>query len=329
MSRFPSLLALAYASTVCLATGVTGCDPAAPEDSSAQALTGSNFQRVFVIMMENQNSTDIYGSSKAPYLNQLMGKYAYSANFQDVLPASLPSEPHYVWLEAGTNAFSDHTFSTDSDPSSSNSTGSSAHLVNLLTEKGLSWTAYQEGISSTTGACPVKSSSSTFYAAKHNPFVFFRDISGNPPGKTTAGCSSHMKPITQLASDLSAGTVAHYNLITPNLCHDMHGAIGCPLTTIQSGDDWLKANLPAILSYASANQGVVFITWDETEGETTQPFVVVGPHVKAGYKGTVLYNMSSVLKSMQEIFQVTPLLGHAADPSTNDLSDLFVAGAFP
>lgn len=325
MSRVPSLAAISCAFS--LVVGASGCEPAPPADdveSQEEALTPTNFKRVFVIMMENQNASDIYGNSKAPYLNQLMKTYAYAANFQDVLPSSVPSEPHYVWLEAGTNTFSDHTFTSDSDPSASNSTASTAHFVNQLTAKGISWVTYQESINSTTGACPVKSSS--FYAAKHDPFVFFRDISGSTPSKTAATCVAHTKPMTQLAADLASNSVASYNLITPNLCHDMHGAVGCSLSTIASGDSWLQSNLPAIIANAAANQGVVFITWDETEGETTQPFIVVGPRVKAGYKSTVLYNMSSVLKSMQEIFGVTPLLGHAADAATNDLSDLFVTG---
>jgi hypothetical protein len=57
--------------------------------------------------------------------------------------------------------------------------------------------------------------------------------------------------------------------------------------------------------------------------------MVVGPHIKSGYRGTVPYNMSSVLKSLQQIFAVTPLLGHAADAATNDLADLFVPGFYP
>ncbi len=332
MSRSRSLVGAACVSLFCLTLGAAACDPAAPNEPlerTEETLTASHFQRVFIIMMENENASDIYGSSQAPYLNGLLSKYAYASNFQDVLPAALPSEPHYVWLEAGTNAFSDHTFTTDNDPSASNSTASTAHLVNLLTKKGLSWVAYQEGIDSTTGTCPIKSGTSEFYAAKHNPFVFFRDISGSPPSKTTAGCASHMKPMTKLATDLAANTVAQYNLITPDLCHDMHGATGCPTNIIAAGDAWLQSNLPAIIANANANQGVIFITWDETEGETTQPFIVVGPNVKPGYKGAVLYNMSSVLKSVQEIFQVTPLLSHAGDAATNDLSDLFVAGNFP
>jgi hypothetical protein len=82
------------------------------------ALTGSAISHVFIIMMENQNASDVYNSSNAPYINQLMAEYGYATNFQDALPSSIPSEPHYVWLEAGTNAFADRTFTGDSDASS-------------------------------------------------------------------------------------------------------------------------------------------------------------------------------------------------------------------
>jgi hypothetical protein len=327
MIRTNFSLAMSYSLAAGLLGSAAGCGSDPPELSQdPQAITRSAIQHVFVIMLENRNASEIYSSSNAPYLNQLMKGYAHAANFTDVL-TSLPSEPHYVWLEAGTNSFSDRTFTSDSDPSSSNSTASTAHLSTLLTKKGLTWTAYQEDINSSTGTCPVKSSG--LYAAKHNPFVFFQDVAGSPPSKTNAACAAHTKPMTALAADLTSGSVGHYNLITPNLCHDMHGSFSCLFGLVKDGDTWLKNNLPPIIAYANANQGVIFITWDEAEGDPTQPFVVVGPHVKSNYSGMVHYDMSSVLKSMQKIFEVTPLLGHAADPSVNELSDLFVSGFYP
>jgi hypothetical protein len=161
--------------------------------------------------------------------------------------------------------------------------------------------------------------------------VFFRDVSGSPPSKTTARCTAHTRNLSQFSADLAGGQVSSYTLITPNLCHDMHGALGCPLgSSVKQGDNWLKGFLPPLIAYAKANQGVIFLNWDEPEGTPTQPFVVIGPHLKgAGYKSTVRYDMSSVLKSLQRIFAVTPLLGHAADAGTNDLSDFFAAGFFP
>jgi phospholipase C len=316
---------------------LTACGGLEPETAAPAALetdsplAGSAIKHVFVIMMENQNASDVYNKSDAPYINQLMSQYGYASNFQDVLPSSVPSEPHYVWLEAGTNVFADRTFTGDSDASASNSTASTAHLVNQLEAAGLSWMTYQEGISSSTGACPISSSFLSQYAAKHDPFVFFRDVSGSPPSKTSARCTAHTRALPQLATDLAAGRVSSYTLITPNLCHDMHGAVGCPLSSsVKQGDSFLKGFLPPLISYAAANQGVIFLTWDEPEGTLTQPFLVIGPHLKsAGYKSTVRYDMSSVLKSLQRIFGVSPLLGHAADASTNDLADFFATGSFP
>jgi hypothetical protein len=118
----------------------------------------------------------------------------------------------------------------------------------------VTWRTYQEGLNTTTGLCPIKSSG--FYAAKHDPFVFFQDVSGNPPSKTNSYCGSHHKAYSAFATDLANGDVASYTFITPNLCNDMHGASGCPNSnTIQSGDTWLSTELPRIISYANANAG--------------------------------------------------------------------------
>ncbi|MBA3671887.1 MAG: hypothetical protein H0W68_07680 [Gemmatimonadaceae bacterium] len=84
-------------------------------------------------------------------------------------------------MEAGTNTFGDRTFTSDSDPSSSNTTASTAHLVTQLNTAGVQWHSYQEGI--TSGTCPI--SSTGHYVAKHNPFVFFKDIVGATPSSTT------------------------------------------------------------------------------------------------------------------------------------------------
>src|SRR5215831_4997726 len=151
----------------------------AARDAAARGVEagrGQNIAHVFVVAMENENISEVYGDdSGAPYINlTLIPGYARATNFVDQLPASVPSEPHYVWLEAGTNVFADHTFTTDKSPSASNSTASAAHLATQIAAAGLSWAAYEEGIDAATGNCPVTSSG--FYAPKHDPFVFFQDI---------------------------------------------------------------------------------------------------------------------------------------------------------
>jgi len=94
-------------------------------DAPLSDAPGTIRRTVFVIPMENEPSSAIYGNTtNAPYINSLMPQAAYAMKFQDELPA-LPSEPHYVWMEAGTNQFNDVTFTTDIDPSASHSTSRS------------------------------------------------------------------------------------------------------------------------------------------------------------------------------------------------------------
>jgi hypothetical protein len=278
--------------------------------------------RVFVVAMENQDAASVYGNAKdAPYLNgTLLPRYARATAFSDELP-QLPSEPHYVWMEAGTNALPDRTFTTDSGPSAGNSTGSANHLAAQIAAagKGLDWTAYQEGIGDATGRCPIAAAG--FYVPRHDPFVFFRDVAGDPPAKDDAGCAAHHRELAALAADLASGAVAAYSFITPNLCHDMHGAGGCPNPNrTRAGDDWLAANLPALIDFVNAKGGVIFITWEEGDKTTTLPFLAVGPGVKPGHAGAVPYTHSSLLKTVEEILGL-PILPAVA--SANDLADLF------
>lgn len=287
----------------------------------------SRISHVFVIAMENHDEGSIVGNATdAKYINdELLPKYASGSNFVDRLAIGIVSEPHYVWMEAGTNSFSDHTFSNDDAPSASNSTASSEHLATQLTAKGLSWMAYQEGIDGTSGACPIQASG--YYQPKHDPFIFFQDVSGKPPSKSKAECVAHHKEYGKLAADLKNRSVANYNFITPNQCHDMHGQSGCPNSnTIQAGDDWLRANLPQLITFVDANDGVIFIVWDEGESSQRIPFLAIGSRVKSHYVSAVEYDHGSLVRSVEAIFEL-PVLPTVS--TANDFADLFNAGQFP
>ena len=318
--------------------------PDAGHDAGTDAGTDAGqLPYVFVIVMENQDGTNalgagVYGNSSAPYINgTLKARYASASSYGDNLGPLVPSEPHYLWMEAGTNAFGDKTFTGDGDPSQGNSTSDTDHLVTQLkaAANGKTWRAYQEGLSSATGACPITSSG--YYAAKHDPFVFFQDVAGSPPSATNAECAAHHRAFTAAAfqADLTAGDVAAYTFITPNLCNDMHGASGCPNgctsgftsgACIAGGDAFLRDNVPAILAFVQAHGGALFIVWDEPALNTTTPFLVVGPHVKPGYVSPFRYSHSSLLKSLQEVLGL-PVSVRVAP--ANDFEDFFESGAFP
>src|SRR5439155_1225446 len=86
-------------------------------------------------------------------------------------PANHPSEPNYLWLEAGTS----FGVADDNSPFFNHQT-TTRHLVSLLDAAGVSWKAYQEDISGTV--CPVIDFGG-LYVTPHNPFVFFDDVTGS------------------------------------------------------------------------------------------------------------------------------------------------------
>ncbi|MGD0189258.1 MAG: alkaline phosphatase family protein [Rhizomicrobium sp.] len=294
-------------------------------DASAAPATQHHIKTVFIILMENHNWTgdgnqDIQGNPSAPYINNTLIPMSSYANDYNNPPGNHPSLPNYLWLEAGTN------FGVLNDgPPSKYAQKTKKHLVTQLEAAGITWKAYLEDIPGNT--CPLVDTGpedpngNPLYAVRHNPFVYF-DNDTNKQKANSKTCIQHMVPYTELATDLANNTIAQYNWITPNLCDDMHDT--CDGNSIANGDTWLSQNVPAILNSAAYQDGgVLFITWDEADaGDGPIPMIVLSPFAKgAGYSNSIYYDHGSTLKTIQEIFSVTPLLGDAKKQS--DLSDLF------
>ena len=91
--------------------------------------------------------------------------------------------------------------------------------------------------------------------------------------------------------------------------------------------------MPVILNSTAYKQGgVLFITWDEGEGGSAPGdtgdgpigMIVLSPKAKGGgYTNSIYYNHCSTLRTIEEIFHLTPILGDAANQT--DLSDLFTS----
>ncbi len=287
---------------------------------ATQAGLDSN-STVFIILMENHNWSAIRGSGSAPYINNILLPIGAHAEQYYNPPGLHPSEPNYIWLEAGSAL----GITNDNDPAS-NHQSTTNHFVTQLKNAGISWRSYQEDICGCL--CPLVSTNK--YAPKHNPMIYFDDVT-NTNNANSAYCIANVRSYSQFASDLASNTVGRYNFITPNLCNDMHDTCAPLNNSIRQGDTWLSNSIPLIMSSAAyQNGGAIFITFDEGAGTSDGPIgmMVISPFVKsAGYSNTVHYTHSSCLRTMQKIFNVRPFLGDASN--ANDLSDLFQSGAIP
>jgi phosphatidylinositol-3-phosphatase len=311
----------------------------------------------------------LYGSAAPININS---QVSYATAYHNVLatPSGTgshihPSEPNYIWSDAGTN----FGVTNDNVPygSGGNNQTTTAHLASYLQQAGHSWKSYQEDIDTDSAGyvlpqsqwiSPINNRSGTNttvvnttngskrydYAVKHNPPAFFTDTNGGNNATASNPAAVHYAPLQQLQIDLSNNSVAQYNWITPNQSNDMHTALSGGYkgltgdnAAIKQGDDFLAAVVPTIMaSHAYQNNGAIIIWNDESEGTNPDDFnhtimeIVISPLAKGyGYASALNYTHSSDLKTMQEIFHVGPLLGDAASPSTLDLSDMFLPNTIP
>ncbi len=296
--------------------------------------------------------------------NPNAAQVSYASNYLNAGPGIHPSEPNYIWAEAGSNL----GITNDNDPYPNNVQTTPQSLSNYLQRTGTTWRSYQEDanvnltnnqpLPKSQYTVPLSSFSGTFtsgtnqyngsnqynYAAKHNPQVFFTSTNGNGDTTTANPMAQNYPPLQQLASDLANNTVAQYNWITPDQYNDMHTSLTGGFTyngvhytgdaaNIAQGDYFLSQIVPEIMaSQAYKNNGAIILWWDESEGGDTSaytiPEIIISPDAKGNaYTNNILYTHSSDLLTMQEIFNVGPCLRDACN--ANDLSDLFVAGAIP
>jgi len=287
---------------------------------------GQRLKTVFIMLFENHNWSSFKGSADAKYLNgTLLPKTAHAEQYFNP-PGNHPSEPNYLWLEAGSNL----GVTNDNAPSA-NHQATTDHLVSQLDAAGISWLSYQEDL---PAGCPLDDNG--LYAVRHNPVVFFDDVT-NGGNAGSQKCIDHMRPLSQLGDDLAGKngkSVARYNFITPNLCNDGHGqtlgttCFGLTSNLVKLSDDFMAKWVPTIEgSSAFADGGVLFITWDEGEG-TFNPsdgpigMIVDSPKAKPNYSSMTQYSHSSTLRSIETVFGV-PFLRDAANAT--DLAELFTS----
>jgi hypothetical protein len=283
---------------------------------------------VFVVAMENHNWTQpasqasplpVFRNPAAPFINSLVdgssgisGQVSYANGYINTGVGVHPSEPNYIWAEAGSNlgVFNDDT-PYHADCSADTVQTTDQHLSAFLTRARRSWKSYQEdtdvdatnmatpkalwtvplfnlsGLFNSPGLNAYNYSTQFNYAAKHNPMVFFTDTNGGCNTTVSNPQRLQYAPLQQLSLDLQSGDVADYNWITPNQFNDMHttlttnyGVLTGDSARIAQGDNFLARIVPLIMaSDAYQDHGLIVLWWDESEGGDTPgqtlPFIII------------------------------------------------------
>ncbi|WP_254625693.1 alkaline phosphatase family protein [Nostoc sp. TCL240-02] len=247
---------------------------------------GRRLKHIFIIDMENHNFTQpssdtkapnqIFGNPAAPYQNSLITPgnpnavhVSYAGAYHNVLatpsgnnPSIHPSEPNYIWQEAGDNFGVLNDNDPFKNPGGTNQ-NTTLHLSALLDKAGIPWKSYQEDIDLAKNAngqltstvlpknqwtVPLTSFSGTSpdytnpyngshqynFAAKHDGHLFFTDSNGGNDPTPANPLASKYAPLqqleedlahNQLEEDLAHNKVASYTLITPDQFNDSHTAL--------------------------------------------------------------------------------------------------------
>lgn len=276
----------------------------APTPSAAPTQTPPplpSFSHVFVILMENEESTSIIGNSAAPYINGLATQYGYTTNYTAV---SHPSEPNYLALWSGSTQ-------GVTDDGVYNFSGGTT-IADQLEAAGMSWHVAAQNVPVTscyTGATAANGPDGTgTYARKHEPAISWTSVSGNAARCARITDFSHFDP-----------ALGQLWFIAPNLCNDMHDC------SIATGDTFLKGWLPTILnSSAFTNGGAVFLTWDEgstsTGGGGKVATVVISPLAKNGFSSATSHTHYSLLRTIETAWGLGCIANTCA---ANDLREFF------
>jgi phosphatidylinositol-3-phosphatase len=330
-----------------------------PHNSATQP--GARLQHIFYIMMENYGINDIIGNTAdAPYLNSLANNYGVATHYFGVTHPSLPNylaaisgDFQGIWDDcpAGATitcaplAFVSRSPSLTSQEAASASNRphmfNSQTLVDQLEAHHLTWKAYMQSMPSVgfTGA------STTLYAQKHNPFMYFTGIRDN------SARMRNIVPFSQFNQDIQSGMIPNFVWITPDLCSDMHGvsqaeaqSLGMPGCAtydglIARGDNFIHSVVPEIMNAPSWKEGsAIVIAWDENDagssgccnspvglngatlGGGNVPLIVItsnGPHHIVLSDGS--YNHYSLLATIEQIWDLGCLANACNSPLMTQL----------
>ena len=264
------------------------------------------FEHIVLILFENKKYESVIGNSSMPVYNHLAQENTTLTQYYAV---GHPSLPNYLALVGGD------TFKIKNDCTDCFIDAPS--LPDLIEASGRTWKTYQEDMPQ-----PCYLGNKDGYAQKHNPFVYFDSIRTDQER-----CERSVVPLTDLSTDILAGTLPNFIFISPNLCNDAHDC------SLDVADTWLGNLLDTLVPAldASVKPYLIVPLFDEGHGDGSCcglpedaggriPVVLVSPSVKSGFQDDTPYTHYSLLKTISKSWELS-YLGHAAHESNVLITD--------
>jgi phosphatidylinositol-3-phosphatase len=252
-------------------------------------------EHVIVVVMENKFYQDVWGE---PYTASLI---ASGSLFTQSYAITHPSQPNYIALWSGsTQGVTDDACPPAGAPYAT------ANLGQACEAAGISWKSYCENLPAPAfSGC---ASSDLLYVRKHAPCTHFNNLN-----------HQRERPFQDLATDIASGTLPRVSFVIPNQCNNTHDC------SVEVGDAWLAANIPAMIQAAGPN-GFVILTWDEDDSNHGNHILTIfaGGLVKSGYVSARRIDHYTVLRTICEALGIAPL-GMAA--SRTPITDVWVPTA--
>jgi len=294
--------AIAVAAALCVAvpSGTAAAPPpaqtshsgASPTLGSAAQTSGRWFDRVFVVVFENKDRSDVLD---VPYFAELARR---GEQFPRFVGEAHPSQPTYLAMVGGD------TFVRDDEPHDIAAT----NLADLLEGAGMSWTSYEEGLPEPcfTGKAAGNSDDGK-YTRAHNPFISFDDIRTNPER------CARIVDGERLDADIAAGTLPTFALYAPNKNHDSHDK------PLRYAARWLRRFLEPKLADPRFMDGtLVVVTFDESGDKSDDPktspiyTLLLGPMITPGASDRARYDHYSLLRTIEDTLGLGTLGRHDA-----------------
>ena len=275
----------------CLAAALPSAAQPRYDSAPAAVQAAPGYNKVVLVIEENQQYETIIGSKAAPYTNALARAGALLTTSYGT---EHPSQPNYLDLFSGSdqNVYDDNHIAN---------TYSTENLGAQLIHQGYSFAGFSEDlpyVGDTTddfGAAPGDVAGTHDYARKHNPWANWQN--DQFPATTfdygsnylPSSVNQTLAPWTQISQTGNFQQLPTVSVVVPNQQHDDHGVTGGASgdALIAAGDAWLRGNVGAYARWAAAHNSLLIVTWDEDDYSSVNHIATIfyGAHIKPGRYG--------------------------------------------